>query len=543
MTALASQSLGQPLPRPPLPEGPVLVAGLARAGQAAVAALVDRIGPGRVLAWDADMRRSMQRVARRLRARGVRVWIGPEPALASIEINSVIKSPGIAPSQPLLAAALAAGLPVIDELELGWRLLLAPMIAITGTNGKSTTSGLLATTLAAAGMRTAVVGNTAFGPPLSAVAHRALDVAVCEVSSYQLEACDRLLPEIAVLTNLTPEHLGRHRSMDRYGEIKTRLFARDGDVVGRAVVNIDDPLGGRLARLVRASGGTAIGIGADPAADYQLRGVRWGLRHADLAVRTPSGTTVLSSRLPGAHNARNVLTAFAVAELAGVSRADAIAALAGAHAPPGRFEHVDCRQPFAVIVDLSTTPDALEHVLHTVRHGMDPGGRLRVVLGVVGRPGSAIRQIGRIARDRTDHLVLTSAAALSVPPMMLLHELRKGARGSAGAELEIVIDRRRAITRALASARSGDVVLILGRGEMAIEYPDPHGDPFGCSDREMAIAALAQLGWGDGRPARRPPPVGHRDTEIREHRAQPEQLGVGRKGEELILGAHERGAQ
>jgi len=542
MTALASQSLGQPLPRPPLPEGPVLVAGLARAGQAAVAALVDRIGPGRVLAWDADMRRSMQRVARGLRARGVRVWIGPEPALASIEIRTVIKSPGIAPSQPLLAAALAAGLPVIDELELGWRLLRAPMIAITGTNGKSTTSGLVATTLAAGGMRTALVGNTAFGPPLSAVANRALDVAVCEVSSYQLEACDRLLPEIAVLTNLTPEHLGRHRTMDRYGEIKTRLFAREGGVVGRAVVNIDDPLGGRLARLVRAGGGTAIGIGADPAADYQLRGVRWGLRHADLAVRTPSGTAVLSSRLPGAHNARNVLTAFAVAELAGVSRADAIAALAGAHAPPGRFEHVDCSQPFAVIVDVSSTPDALSQVLHTVRHGRD-AGQLRIVLGVMGRPGSAIRELGRLARRQSDQLVLTSVAAMHIPPIVMLHELRKGARGRSGAQLEVVIDRPRAIARTLAAARPGDVVLILGRGEIETFSPDLRGDPFGCSDREMAIAALAQLGWGDGRPARRPSPVRHRDTEIREHVSQPEQLGVGRKGEELVLGVNERGPQ
>jgi hypothetical protein len=165
------------------------------------------------------------------------------------------------------------------------------------------------------------------------------------------------------------------------------------------------------------------------------------------------------------------------------------------------------------------------------------------VLGAIGRPGSAIRQLGQIARRHADQLVLTSVGAMSVPPMTVLHELRKGARRGAGAELEIVIDRRRAIARTLATARPGDVVLILGRGEVAVENPDPHGDPFGCSDREMAVTALAEIGWGDDRAARGRSPVGHLHAEVSERGSQIEQLGVGGEREELILGALQSGTQ
>ena len=281
-----------------------------------------------MLAWDADSGGSMHRLAGAC-AGGVPVELGPPGPKPW---------PGMPPSSAAPGSRLRIrcwrrpgrpGLAVIDELELGWRLIRAPVIAVTGTNGKSTSCGLIAAMLVPPGCARLSPGTQTSGRRLSAAAGGDADVVVCEVSSYQLEAVDRMLPEIALLTNLTPEHLGRHRTMGRYEEIKTRLFIRGADIVGRAVLNVDDPLGRRVAGLVRAGGGTAIGVGADPAADYQLRGVRWGLRTpiSPCALRR---NRVLSSPLPGAHNARNVLTAFAVAELAGVPRADAIAALAAA---------------------------------------------------------------------------------------------------------------------------------------------------------------------------------------------------------------------
>ena len=440
-------------------------------------------------------------------------------------IATVVRSPGLALDHPLLAAARAAGIAVIDELELGWRLTAVPVIAVTGTNGKSTTCALIAAVLSAAGVRAQIAGNTRFGLPLSAAAGGDAEVIVCEVSSYQLEAVDRFLPELAVLTNLTPEHLGRHRTMARYGEVKSRLFARGNEIVNRAVVTHDDALGRHLAELLRGRGATVAEVGAGTASDYRIQRAVWGLREMELSLSTPSGPVHITTRLIGRHNAVNLAGALAAVDLLNVPRSVSLAALSRAGRPPGRLERVESGQPFSVLIDLSATTDALAQAVGTARLGARPDATLRVVLGPAGNPGTATQLMGRFARDQADHLILTGAAQLGSPPVLMIASALRGARMASRARLEVVVDRRRAIARAIAVAQPGDVVLIAGRGELEYADPDPRGPRFASQDREMAAAALAELGWDS--PASTGAPVGDGHPKRGQHRAQREQLGVG----------------
>ncbi len=472
-----------------------------------MAALTAHAGDEHIVAWDADTAPPMQRLRRKLEADGVSVSLGPLPPRLARRVRTVIKSPGLAPSHELVERAPERGQTVLDELELGWRLSRVPMIGVTGTNGKSTVVGLVAEILAAAGHRTAVAGNTMFGPPLSALAALDLDAIVCEVSSYQLEGCEWMLPEIAALTNLTPEHLGRHRTMQRYGEVKRSMFCRGPQVAPRAVLDLDDELGSALGRELARAGGQVRSIGVGVEADYQLRGATWDLCQADLALDTPTGPLWTSTRLPGAHNARNYAIALAISDLIAVPRDLALGAAAAFPGVPGRFEHVSMGQPFHVIVDYGCTEDGLRQFLSAVRAGMRTGGRLRTVLGVSGVAGSGMKRMGATARRLSDDLVLTTAPYLKRPPLLVLRALKSGAQSTDGAALEVVLDRREAIAAAVGRAAEGDAVVIVGRGSEQYLVADPHGPPIAFDDRLVAAAVLGEFGWGADQQAPAPRPL------------------------------------
>lgn len=494
-------------------------------------ALKARAGAEHIVAWDADTRPPMQRLRRKLEADGVSVSLGPLPTRLALRARTVIKSPGLAPTHELVELAPERGQTVLDELELGWRLSRAPVIGVTGTNGKSTVVGLVAQILAAAGHRTAVAGNTMFGPPLSALASDDLDAIVCEVSSFQLEGCEWMLPEIAALTNLTPEHLGRHRTMERYGEVKRSMFRRGHEVATRAVLDLDDKLGSALGPELAGAGAQVRSIGVGDKADYQLKGAIWDLWQSDLALNTPTGPLWTRTRLPGAHNARNYAMALAISDLIGISRDLALPAAAAFPGVPGRFEHVSLGQPFPVIVDYGCTEDGLTQFLLAVRAGMRKGGRLRTVLGVSGLAGSAMKRIGATARRLSDDLVLTTAPFLKRPPLLVLRALKSGAQSTNGARLEVVLDRRQAIAAAVGRALEGDTVVVVGRGSEQYLAPDPHGPPIAFDDRVVAAGVLSELGWDEHpgplalRPSQLPgrrerskagsgSPVGHGDAVI-----------------------------
>jgi UDP-N-acetylmuramoyl-L-alanyl-D-glutamate--2,6-diaminopimelate ligase len=496
MTAALAALDEQPA-RPELPPGPYLVAGVGRAGLAAAAALERLDGPAGVSVWDGIVSRVTLEARAGLCARGIDVTLGgdgadllrrdPRPAC-------IVKSPGIPSDSPLLVAAARRGLPVVDELELGWRLGRASVIAITGTNGKSTTASLVVEALQAASIRAALAGNTEFGDPLSAVSSVESCV-VCEVSSYQLEGCPEMLPAVAVLTNLTRDHLHRHRTMERYGELKRRLFVRDGRATPLAVVNVDQAYGRALADAVEEAGGSAVRYGTQREVDYRLESCDWDLRSASARIRTPSGVLAVRTRHPGTHNAANVTAAVALAGALEIDRDATVDRLAAAPLIPGRFELIDEGQPFDVVVDYAHTPDALRRVMWTARRIVSarPGARLHAVVSVPGTHDPPKRpQMGRIARSLADELVITTASLYGEAPEAVVNGLLSGARGVKGAAVTVALDRRVAIDGALRSARDGDFVLVAGRGALPRMRVDQSGAGSVFDDRAVVRELLAE---------------------------------------------------
>ena len=272
---------------------------------------------------------------------------------------------------PLPRMAEERKLTVLDELELGWRACTSPLVAVTGTNGKSTTCALIASILTVAGRAVQRVGNTEFGPPLSAAAAGA-DI-VCEVSSFQLQASTTFLPEVAVFTNLSLEHLPRHKTMEAYG-YKQLMFVREGRTNQAAVLNADDPFGRRFAELVRRAGGRAICYGFSLDADVRILETRWTMHDAVTLIGTERGVTTLRSRLPGRHNALNVAAAFSVGHAAGLDAEAVSSGITLATAPPGRWELIDAGQAFDVFVDYAHTPDGIAQVLAAARAITTSGG-------------------------------------------------------------------------------------------------------------------------------------------------------------------------
>jgi UDP-N-acetylmuramoylalanine--D-glutamate ligase len=222
-------------PRPPIPEGPFLVVGLARSGVSA-AKVLSELGES-VRGVDSGYPDGLTD----LDTAGIPYEAGTD-GIASLEgVATVVKSPGVPREARVVREALGRGIRVIGELELGWRLVAARFVGITGTNGKTTTTELVAHILRSAGRPAEAVGNV--GSPITALAGRALPddlTVVCECSSFQLEDTEHFAPECAVHLNLSPDHLDRHRSMEAYAEAKLRIFANQGpgDV---AVLNEGDP--------------------------------------------------------------------------------------------------------------------------------------------------------------------------------------------------------------------------------------------------------------------------------------------------------------
>jgi UDP-N-acetylmuramoyl-L-alanyl-D-glutamate--2,6-diaminopimelate ligase len=326
---------------------------------------------------------------------------------------------------------------------------------VTGTNGKTTTAYLLYSILAAAGRRPALLGTIESrigGASLPAVRttpeaidlHRSframLDAGdrscAMEATSHgsELRRLDRVRFAVLVFTNLTPEHLDFHGTMERYFEAKRRLFLSGAP----AAVNVGDPYGRRLARELPES--ITFGLEDGDVGPADLAGVELGLR--------------------GRFNLENALGALAAARMLGISDEDAKAGIEAVRTVPGRFEEIDEGQPFTVVVDYSHKPDALRNVLETARGLAE--GRVICVFGCGGDRDRAKRPLmGRIAAELADVAVLTSDNPRSEDPEAIAEEVLAGAQDGA---LEVELDRSRAIGYALGLAAPGDVVVIAGKG-------------------------------------------------------------------------------
>jgi UDP-N-acetylmuramoylalanine--D-glutamate ligase len=268
--------------RPPLPPGPWLVVGLARSGRAALEVLRQRGEE----------------------ARGVDRRQGDDEPAALDGVRAVVKSPGVPAQAPVIAAARERGLPVLGEVELAWRLIPNEFVAVTGTNGKTTTTELIGHIHREAGLPVAVAGNV--GTALSSLIGHvpAAATVVCEVSSFQLEDAVELAPEGAVLLNLAPDHLDRHGTFEAYTRAKLRVFAHQGN---------DDVAVAPLGLGVEDLGGCArrVCFGDGPQAELSDRaGHLWWDDEPLLAVE--------ELPLRGLHNRRNAMAAAAICLARGI---------------------------------------------------------------------------------------------------------------------------------------------------------------------------------------------------------------------------------
>jgi len=292
--------------------------------------------------------------AETLRRRGIGVELGEGASAATEErFDFCVLSPGINPNAPLVQRLRQAGLPMFGELEVAYRFCKCPIVAITGTNGKTTTTALVHVVLAAGGKRTKASGNigTAFSAAVRDSAN--LDVMVLEVSSFQLEQIAEFRPRISVHLNLTPDHLDRYKSMEEYEVAKWQIF-RNQTPDDVAIVNTNLRLPEIAARKITLS---ATGLPAD----YQLID-GWLVAH-DEQVLEQSRTNLI-----GPHNAENMLAALAVADLYDVPREAAIAAICAYKPLPHRCEKVGVIDGVTFINDSKATNiDALEKALLSMR--------------------------------------------------------------------------------------------------------------------------------------------------------------------------------
>ncbi len=385
------------------------------------------------------------------------------------------------------------------------------MIGVTGTNGKTTCTHWIAQSFASLGRRAAVLGTLGNGlvgesmPPLAATEHTTMDAALLhetlaalrcagadtiamEVSSHGIDQgrVNGAKFDVALFTNLSRDHLDYHRSMDAYAAAKARLF--DWPTLQRAVVNVDDAFGRTLRDRLAARGQPVITYGLD-GGDVTASAVRVGPDGMVLDVGSPWGSGELRATVHGAFNALNLLGCLAVLASSGVPFAKALLALAAVRAPRGRMERLGGAGRPTVVVDYAHSPDALAKVLAALRPSVAAGGRLVCVFGCGGERDRGKRpDMGRIAEEMADAVVVTSDNPRGETPQTIIDDVLSGLRAPAAAMVEP--DRARAIASVVASADSGDVVLIAGKGHETHQEVAGVRCPF--DDAEHAAAALSR---------------------------------------------------
>jgi len=379
--------------------------------------------------------------------------------------------------------------------------------AVTGTNGKTTTAFLLEAMLRSV-KRTCVligtiethVGNEVrVSPHTTPEASDTLRVfadgvkvgateAVMEMSSHALEQ-ERVwgLPvDVAIFTNLTQDHLDFHGSMEKYFAAKMRLFDGVGAPPPRvAVINMDDPFGERIAGAVR--GCEVMRYGLEPGTgEYRAENVILRAGETRFVFKTPQGDAAIRSPLTGRVNVYNQLAASCAALARGLTMEQAVAGAAAGAQVPGRFEVVPSANGVTVVVDYAHTDDALRNLISLTRELVkERGGRVITLFGCGGdRDRTKRPRMGRAAGAGSDLVVLTSDNPRSEEPMAIIEEALVGVKET-GAMCIVEEDRAGAIEIAIRAARSGDIVLIAGKGHEKVQILKDGTVPFD----DVAVAA------------------------------------------------------
>jgi len=384
------------------------------------------------------------------------------------------------------------------------------LIAVTGTNGKTTTTSLIDSVLRASGAKTGLFGTIAYYTPLGEypapnTTPESLDLqrffaeirdaggkyAVMEASSHAL-VMDRLWGchfQAAIFTNLTREHMDFHKNFEDYLAAKRRLFEGTGTGAPEvAVLNADDQYSARLIGLAKHT----VTYGIESSADISAKKFQLAFSGLTFAVQTPVGKLQIQSPLVGRINVYNILAAIGGAQAAGVGNETIEAGIHQLQNVPGRFQRVDMGQPFLVIVDFAHTDDALENLIKTARE-LNSKGRVITLFGCGGGKDRTKRPVmGEVAGRLSDLTILTNDNPRQEDPLKIISDIVVGLQKSQGKYL-IEQDRETAIGMAFDEARAGDLVLLAGKGHEDYQVLDDK--TLAWDDRKVAQQELRKRGF------------------------------------------------
>jgi len=386
------------------------------------------------------------------------------------------------------------------------------LIGVTGTNGKTTTTYLCFALAEAAGIKPAMLTTVEYRigekseeavrtTPEASDTNKFLRDAVdsgCKMAAMEassqaidLHRCDWLRFKVAIFTNLTQDHLDYHHTMDNYFDAKKRLFdGRLGEKPGSCVVNIDDEWGVKLTEELRANGQRVVTTSQKADADLTAENIDVSLiKGTSFLLKTSKGDVNITSPLVGRPHVYNMLSAAGAALELGYDLDSIKKGLGKCVGAPGRFERVPNDSDFAVVVDYAHTDDALLNTLKTARDLTT--GRIITVFGCGGDRDKTKRQpMGRVAGQSSDFVIITSDNPRTEDPLKIIQEIEIGVKET-GTEYLAISDRRQGIFEAVTKARSGDVVIIAGKGHETYQLID--NEKFHFDDREVAAEALAKL--------------------------------------------------
>ncbi len=420
-----------------------LVIGLGRSGRASVEVLRSRLGS--VIATDEAPPDTLAGALEELRAANV-AFVPPEALDAALEhVTVAVLSPGIALNTSLVRRVQAKGIPVFSEVEVAYRLCRAPIVAVTGTKGKTTTTALVGALFAAAGHRVRVGGNIGNALIRETADADAGDWVVAEVSSFQLESIRSFKPRISLILNVTPDHLDRYHSMEEYAEAKFRVFANQGP--GDAFVgNLDDP----IVAAAPGEDGNRIKTRVYWFAGEPHRNTTLYLRNgATIVYAPPTGDPRPIEILPvdeipllGRHNVENVMGAVLVALAAGLP-VDAIRDGVRAFRPLGhRLE------PVAEVEGVRYVDDSKATNPGSVIAAMRAFDRPIVLIAGGKAKGTDFAEMGKVVSSRAKAVVLIGEAAEEIGGVVKR------------AKVEHAVSMEDAVARARDLAQPGDVVLL-----------------------------------------------------------------------------------
>jgi len=439
----------------------------------------------------------------------------PQAVEAGADVIVLEKDRDVRGATKILVSDVRVAMAAVSELFFDSPSQKLKLIGVTGTNGKTTTTHLLETILAAQNYTTGLLGTVKYKigaetMPVTATTPEAPDLqkmlrimvdrgvshAVMEVSSHALElnrvsGCDF---DTAVLTNVTGDHLDFHQTNERYLSAKGKLFSQLGGsfVKGAArrfaVLNRDDA---NYEYFLRQSTVQSLSYGIRGDAQVRAEDIEVAGEGVKYRLVSPWGKGYFALRLTGYFNIYNALAATSVALLEGVSLSAIKEALESVRGIPGRFERVDVGQDFLVIVDYAHTPDGLENILQTARGFAR--GKIITIFGCGGeRDRSKRPTMGRIAGQYSDYCILTSDNPRGEDPWQIIGEIEVGLQGekAPGSGYTVQPDRYEAIKLGIELARSGDTVIIAGKGHENYQVFADHTIPF--SDREVAAELIGQ---------------------------------------------------